>query len=132
MCARHLLIVPQYAGDVAIVPILNDIDIPDRSVSDSAIMRSPKYADSDCREKQRLGLGLGARGDLGRQSQRLCVDVLLDSHQLAVSNGDVEDPLVLERLIRSFDLPRSEADDQNPVSLRNELRGPWVCRFKLF
>ncbi len=47
-----------------------------------AIMRSPKYADSDCREKQRLGLGLGARGDLGRPSQRLRVDVPYPSGQL--------------------------------------------------
>jgi len=86
-------------------------------------MRSEKYADSDCWEKQRLGLGLGARGDLGRPSQCLRVDLLLDPRQLAVSNGDVEDPLVLERLIRSFDLPLSDADDQNPVSLRNELGG---------
>ena len=51
------------------------------------------------------------------------VDVLLDPRQLAVSNGDVEDPLVLERLIRGFDFPCSDADDQNPVSLRNELGG---------
>ena len=97
--------------------------ISTHSVSDSAIMRSEKYADSDCWEKQRLGLGLGARGDLGRPSQCLRVDVLLDFRQLAVSNGDVEDPLVLERLICSFDLPLSDADDQNPVSLRNEVGG---------
>ncbi len=31
--------------------------------------------------------------------------------------------MVLKRLIRVFDSPRSEADDQNPVSLRYELGG---------
>ena len=44
----------------------------------------------------------------------------------AVSNGDGEDPIVLERLIRGFDFPRREADDQNPVSLRHEFGGLWV------
>jgi hypothetical protein len=48
----------------------------------------------------------------------LRVDVLPDPRQLAISNGDVKDPIVLERLIRAFDFPRSDADDQNPVSLR--------------
>src|SRR5450759_1740315 len=37
--------------------------------------------------------------------------------------------MVLERLIRCFDSPRSEADDQNPVSLRYELGGFWVRSF---
>jgi hypothetical protein len=31
--------------------------------------------------------------------------------------------MVLERLIRGYDSPRSEADDQNPVSLRYEFGG---------
>jgi hypothetical protein len=33
--------------------------------------------------------------------------------------------MVLERPIRGFDSSRSEADDQNPVSLRYELGGLW-------
>jgi hypothetical protein len=47
----------------------------------------------------------------------------------AISNGNVEDPVVLERLIRGFDFPRSEADDQDPVSLRHEFGGRWGCNF---
>jgi hypothetical protein len=62
-------------------------------------------------------LGLRAIGHLGSPRQCLRVDVLLDFYQLAVSNFDVEDPLVLERLIRGFDFSRSDANDQNPVSL---------------
>src|SRR3984957_10105345 len=50
----------------------------------------------------------------------------------AVSNGNVEDPLVLERPIRGFDFSRSDADDHNPVSLRHEFWGPRVLRFHLF
>src|ERR1700722_16110171 len=33
----------------------------------------------------------------------LRVDILPDLHHLAISNGNVEDPVVLERLIRGFD-----------------------------
>src|ERR1700735_3215307 len=40
--------------------------------------------------------------------------------------------MVLERLIRGFDSPRSEADDHNPVSLRYELGGLWVRSFHRF
>src|SRR5579863_1673633 len=40
--------------------------------------------------------------------------------------------MVLERLIRGFDSPRSEADDQNAVSLRYELRGIRVGSFQRF
>src|SRR6202034_3869931 len=50
----------------------------------------------------------------------LRVDMLPDLRHLAISNGDVEDPIVLERLIRGFDFSRRDADDQNPVSLRHE------------
>src|SRR6185437_10619462 len=39
-------------------------------------------------------------------------------------NGENE--MVLERLVRGFDSPRSEADGHNPVSLRYELGGLWV------
>jgi hypothetical protein len=40
--------------------------------------------------------------------------------------------MVLEGPIRGFDSPRSEADDQNPVSLRYELGGLWVGSFHRF
>jgi hypothetical protein len=38
----------------------------------------------------------------------------------------------LERPIRGFDSPPSEADDQNPVSLGYELGGFWVRSFHRF
>ena len=38
----------------------------------------------------------------------------------------------LERLIRGFDFPRSDADDQNPVSLRHEFGRLWISRFYRF
>ena len=81
------------------------------------------------REQLALGVdgsGPGARGHLGGPRQCLRVDILPDLRQLAILNGDVEDPVVHELLIRGFDSPRSEADDQNPVSLRYEFRGLWV------
>ena len=55
--------------------------------------------------------------------QCLRVDVLSDVRQLAVSYRNGEDPIVRERPIRGFDFPLSEADDQNPVSLRYEFVG---------
>src|SRR6266704_6905068 len=70
-----------------------------------------------------------ARGHLGGPRQCLRVDILPDVRQFAISNGNGEDKIVLERLIRWFDSPRSEADDQNPVSLRYELGGFWVRSF---
>ena len=73
--------------------------------------------------KQRDGSEPGARGRLGGPRQCLRVDILPDARQFAMSNGNDEDPVVLERLIRRFDSPRSEADDYNPVSLGYELRG---------
>ena len=88
---------------------------------------------------QIVSCGLGVDGSwpeacdhLGGSRQCLRVDVLLDPRQLAVSNGDVEDPLVLERLIRGFDFPGSDADDQNPVSLRYELGGGLGRKFPQF
>ena len=65
----------------------------------------------------------GVRGRLGGPRQCLRVDILADFRQFAISNGNVEDPIVLERLIRGFDSPRSEADDQNSVALRYEFGG---------
>src|SRR6202167_5504898 len=78
------------------------------------------------------GSGPGARGRLGGPRECLRVDILPDVRQFAISNGNVEDPVVLERLICGFDFPRSEADDQNPVSLRYELGGLWVGSFPRF
>ena len=78
------------------------------------------------------GLKPGARGHFGSPRQCLRVDILPDVCQFAISNGNGEDPMVLERPIRGFDSPRSEADDQNPVSLRDELRGSWVRSFHRF
>jgi len=76
-----------------------------------------------------MGSGPGARVRLGGPRQCLRIDILPDVRQFAISNGNGEDPMVLERLIRCFDSPRSEADDQNPVSLRYELGGLWVRSF---
>ena len=75
------------------------------------------------------GAGPGARGQQGGPRQCLRVDILTDVCQFAILNGNGEDPMVLERLIRRYDSPRSEADDQNPVSLRYELGGVWVRSF---
>src|ERR1700679_3205197 len=72
------------------------------------------------------GSGPGACIDLGGPRQCLRVDILPDVRQFAISNGNVEDPVVIKRPIRRFDFPSSEADDQNPVSLRYELGGLWV------
>src|SRR5580700_4657964 len=86
-------------------------------------------------ESSRIGVdgsGPGARGHLGGPRQCLRVDILPDVRQFAISNGNGEDPMVLERPIRGFDSPRSEADDQNPVSLRYELGGLWVGSFHRF
>src|ERR1700722_16789524 len=63
--------------------------------------------------------------------ESLRVNVLPDLRHFAISNGNVEDPIVLERLIRGFDFPRRDADDQNPVFLRHEFGGRWVFRFHL-
>ena len=65
----------------------------------------------------------GARGHLGGTRQCLRVDILSDVRQPAILNGNGENPIVLERFIRGYDFPASEADDQNPVSLRNEFEG---------
>src|SRR6202041_3943082 len=79
--------------------------------------------------KQRDGSGPGARGRLGGLRQGLRVDILTDVRHFAISSGNGEDPMVLECFIRGLDSPGSEADDQNPVSLRYELGGFWVRSF---
>ena len=78
------------------------------SESALASMHSPRSADSDCRDETARRSGPGARGRLGGPRQCLRVDILPDVRQFAISNGNVEDPMVLERLIRGFDFPRSE------------------------
>ena len=72
------------------------------------------------------GLCAWARVYLGGPRQCLRVDILPDVRQFAISNGNGEDPMVLERPIRGFDSPRGEADDQNPVALGYEFGGLWV------
>ena len=67
--------------------------------------------------------GPGTRAHLGSPRQSLRVDILPDVRQFAVSNGNVEYPMVLERLVRGLDSSCSEADDHDPVSLRYELGG---------
>ena len=69
------------------------------------------------------GSGPGARVRLGGPRQCLRVDILPDIRHFAISNGNGENSIVLERLIRGFDFSRSEADDQNPVSLHYEFEG---------
>ena len=78
------------------------------------------------------GLGPRACVHLGGPRQCLRVDILPDVRQFAISNGNGEDPIVLERPIRGFDSPRSDDDDQNPVSLRYELGELWVRSFHRF
>jgi hypothetical protein len=65
----------------------------------------------------------GVPGYLGGLRHSLRVDILPDALQLAILDGNGEDPVVLERLICRQHFPRREADDQNPVSLRDELKG---------
>ena len=60
------------------------------------------------------------------------VDILPDVRQFAISNGNGEDPMVLERPVRGFNSSRSEADNQNPVSLRYELGGALGTKFPPF
>jgi hypothetical protein len=78
------------------------------------------------------GSGPGARGHLRGPRQCLRVDILPDVRHFAILNGNGEDPMVFERPIRGFDSSRSEADDQNPVSLRYELGGALGMKFPLF
>jgi hypothetical protein len=64
-----------------------------------------------------------ARVHLGGPRQCLRVDVFPDARHSATSNGDGENPIVFERLVRGFDFPLSDTDDQNPVSLRDVFGG---------
>src|SRR5579872_2065091 len=82
--------------------------------------------------KQRGRSGPGARGLLGGPRQCLRVDIFPDVRQFAISNGNGEDPMVLERFVRGFDFPRSDADDQNSVSLCHEFWGLWERSFHRF
>src|SRR5581483_7906312 len=62
----------------------------------------------------------------GGPRQGLGVDILADAGQLAVSNRDGEDPVIVERLVRGLDLPPGEAGHQHPVALGDKLLG--FCR----
>src|SRR5207244_8848938 len=75
----------------------------------------------------------GARVHLGGPHQCLRIDILPDVRHFAISNGNVEDPLVLVRLIRSIDFSRSDADDQRSEEHTSELQSPdhLVCRLLL-
>jgi len=95
------------------------------SVSALAKMHSPRSANF-------RWVKPGVRVHLGGPRQCLRVDILPDVRQFAILNGNGEGPMVLELPIRGFDSPRSEADDQNPVSLRYELGGGWVGSFYRF
>jgi hypothetical protein len=59
-------------------------------------------------------------GRVHQRGPRQCfrVDILPDVRHFAVSNGNGEDPIVLELPVRGFDSPPSEADDQSSVALR--------------
>lgn len=65
-----------------------------------------------------------------RQCMR--IDVLPDFRHLAASYGDGEDPVVRECLVRSFDLPRRNADHENPISVRYVFRRIRKRRFHRF
>src|ERR1700730_8390209 len=73
--------------------------------------------------RSRPALRRPGRVHLRGPRQCLRVDILPDVGQSAVPDRDGEDPVVLERLVRGFDLSPREADDQDPVSLRHELPG---------
>src|SRR5215831_9538509 len=81
--------------------------------------------------RSQWGRAWGSR-HLGGPRQCLRVDILSDVRQFAVSNCNGENPMVLKRPIRGFDPPDSQADDQNPVSLRYELGGLWIRSFHRF
>ncbi len=70
-----------------------------------------------------MALRRAGRVFLRSPRQGLGVNVLPDLRQLSVLNGDIEDPIVLERLARGFDFPCCDADDQDPVSLPDVLPG---------
>src|SRR5579864_8722683 len=67
--------------------------------------------------KQRDGSGLGARGRLGGPRQCLSVDILTDARHFAISNGNGEDPMVLERPIRGFEDRKSTRLNSSHMSI---------------
>jgi hypothetical protein len=62
----------------------------------------------------------------------LRIDILTDLLHFAVSNRNGEDPMILKRPVRGFDLPRSKSDDENPIPLRYELGRLRVGSFDRF
>jgi hypothetical protein len=67
----------------------------------------------------------GAFVHLGGPRNCLRVDVFPDVRHFAISNGNGDGRVVLERLIRGFDSPPSGADHQNPIALRHVFGGAW-------
>ena len=67
-------------------------------------------------------------GCLGGACQRLGVDVLPDLRHLAVLNGDGEDPVIVERPIRGFNFPRSDAGGRGNQREQSLLIAAAQCR----
>ena len=86
-------------------------------------------ANEPVRDGSRTGTTICASNDRRRSCrcrsscQCLRVDVLADLRHFAVVNGNGEHPVVLERFIGGYDSSLGEADNQNPVSLRDEFTG---------
>jgi len=75
-------------------------------------------ADSEALSVQGQSLRFLLHSSCRSLRQGLGVDVLPDFCQFAISNGDVEDPIVLERPGGGLDLHSSDSNGQNPASLR--------------
>jgi len=69
---------------------------------------------------------------LGGPRQCLRIDVFPDVCEFSVSNGYCEDPMILESLVRRFNRPLGESDDENPISLHYELRRCRVGNLRRF
>ncbi len=75
---------------------------------------------------QMASVTLARMGPSRRARASACVSMFSpDVRRVAVSNGNVEDPIVLERLIRRFDFPMATPTTRTPVSLRHEFGGLW-------
>lgn len=51
------------------------------------------------------------------------IQIFADVGQLAISDSDGEDPVILERLVRGLDLACGEADHEHPVALSDNSKG---------
>src|SRR5579864_6336700 len=92
--------------------IVTDCD----SESTLAIMHSPRSADSDCRDETARWVSAGG-SRLGGPRQCLRVDILTDVRHFAISNGNGEDPMVLERPIRGFEDRKSTRLNSSHMSI---------------